>query len=488
MFDIAQRRSRQPPAPTNLAPGVRAVHAAIGARRLNIASGTPEVVTGDVGYAVSAAGAALNPTTTAGRRVDCDAPNSTSFTIITVIVPASVTGTQMILALDSTAGPAVRRFQLRSNGTALEFIRFNTVPSAFIATASAALSIGRPTTVVAVTDGSAASIHTDATAAPGTVTITGTPTSWDSGLAVGATWFERMSNGTANEHGSHLSLLRVVLPYALTSEQAAAVARNPWGALFEPRRILVPVATAGGATTVAVGIVTETDTAQTVAAAQRRVVGQAVETDSAQALAAAQARAIGLAIESDAALALTSAQRRVIGLVAETDAAQAISAGAAKAIGLITEADQSLPLAIAGGIPVGQAAESDLARPVAALSGTAVGQAAEADAALVIAAAQRRQVGIAIEADSSLALSARQFVGAGLAVEVDSAFALSAMLRAGIGVAAETDSAQGIVIGGASATPSSTHWRFDVPTKSWRFDVPGIAGAWRYDVPTLLAP
>lgn len=246
MLALPLRWSRQPQRPGRLAAGVTAVHAAVGDIGYNSALLLPESIVGAVGAAGTAAGRGFDPTTTTGRRILCAAPGGSSWTIITRIVPVSLTGSQQILTLDSSSSPTVRQFQFGSNGTSLDFVRFNTAASAFSVSIASALQVGTPTTIVATSEGLSFALYAGNARASGT--MTGTASSWTAGLVVQATWFERISAGSATAHGSHISLMRAVLPYALPPGLAADIAAStsPWDFIFAPRRIWVPQAAISG--------------------------------------------------------------------------------------------------------------------------------------------------------------------------------------------------------------------------------------------------
>lgn len=178
---------------------------------------------------------------------------------------------------------------------------------------------------------------------------------------------------------------------------------------------------AGGAHTVAVGQVSETDTAQALGKQKLKALGLVTETETAQPITAVKRLALGLVSEADSAQALTSAKRKELGLVVETDTAQPITAGGAL-----------------GGM-LGLVEESDTALPITARKQKAIGYATESEFAQAVAAAKARGVLLAEESDSALSMTRIKRVSLGLAQEVDSAFsitvptALGATLLQGLG-------------------------------------------------------
>lgn len=392
--------TEQPQEAVGLAAGVRAVHAAIGRDPFNIAAQVPEVIVGAVSVSTTIAGTALDPTTTSGRRIACGAPDSTDFTIVAQIVPASVTGNQQILALDSSAGTVVRRFQLRSTGSTLDLYRFNTAASFFSTSITSALAIGLPATIVAVSRGLNFALYCNDLSA--SASMTGAASSWDSSLAVQATWFERITGGAAADHGSHRSCLRVVLPYALDDDEARSIAHNPWQ-LFAPRSIWVPQAGITGG--LIAGLAAEVDAAYALALSKAAAYGIAAETDSALALAFTKMLATGQASETNAALALDlSALSGVnVGQAEESDTALSPSLTKIVPAGLASEIDTALPRPLARTLPTGQAEETDTAQALALSKRLTTGRADEVDEALPVALGAF-SLGIAQETDTAFAL------------------------------------------------------------------------------------
>ncbi|MCI0517227.1 MAG: hypothetical protein L0Y45_05260 [Woeseiaceae bacterium] len=145
---------------------------------------------------------------------------------------------------------------------------------------------------------------------------------------------------------------------------------------------------ASGGQTVAVGQVTETDTAQALGRLKRLAVGQVVETDLAQALSRLKLLTVGQVIETDIAQALSRLKRLAVGQVTETDLAQAIARRKTLALGQVIEADTAQAIAWN---PIrrllGQVLETDTAQLIRAGAITvAVVQAIETDTALPITA------------------------------------------------------------------------------------------------------
>lgn len=189
---------------------------------------------------------------------------------------------------------------------------------------------------------------------------------------------------------------------ALTDVQMRQLSSHPrevWE-MFEPQRIWVPVAAAGGggAQDVAIAQTTEIDLAQALTVISGAVslpIAQASETDTAQALTAQTAItvAIGQVTETDTAQALTPivAGATAIGQASEVDSAQPLTVATSLtvSIGQVSELDTAQPLTAANGstTALGQVVETDTAQALTAVLGAvtvALGQAEETDSALTL--------------------------------------------------------------------------------------------------------
>lgn len=280
---------------------------------------------------------------------------------------------------------------------------------------------------------------------------------------------------------------------------------------------------AGGAVTISIGQAAETNTAQPVAAAQRRVIGQAVEAESALPVVARQVAVIGIATESDTAqpmgvrlsvaigqasesdvaLAVGGASTASIGQAIEVDSARPFLSLQARSIGQTVETDTAQPVGRLQVATISQAQESDLAQQLGAAGAVAIGLSNEFDSAHAFARSESRSIGQAQELDAAQPVAASLLRAAGMALEIDAAGAIQAAVARAIGQVAELDTAQpfGVLapisgaigqavefdsalavfaFGGEAADPS-TAYRYDVPGLSLRLDVPGLG--LRYDVP-----
>ena len=178
-----------------------------------------------------------------------------------------------------------------------------------------------------------------------------------------------------------------------------------------------------------------TSSAQTVA------IGLVTETDTALALTSRKTKAIGLTSETDSALAMTARRTRTIGLTTETDSAMAIMSRKALAVGLVAETDTSLAMSPLRSYPVGLTTETDTALALTSSKALALGLTTETDTALGASPARTYPVGLTTETDSSLALSSLKTLALGIASETDSALTMTALVGGQIGLVTETDSA-----------------------------------------------
>lgn len=119
--------------------------------------------------------------------------------------------------------------------------------------------------------------------------------------------------------------------------------------------------------TIAVGQVTETDTAQAIAwAPKRRFVNQVTETDLAQPITRRKTAAVGQVVETDLAQPIARLKTKLVSQASETDLAQAIvRSGITVPVGQVIETDVAQPIAVN---PirrlVGQVTETDVARAI----------------------------------------------------------------------------------------------------------------------------
>lgn len=215
--------------------------------------------------------------------------------------------------------------------------------------------------------------------------------------------------------------------------------------------------------TVAIGRATETDTAQTITVEAGDVfdIGQATETDTAGVITpvAVVTVAVGRATETDTASALTVQASLVlsVGLATETDTAQPITVATTVTVAVVlaseTDTAQSITVAAINTVAVAVASEVDTAQAITPLATTtlAIGVAVESDTAQPLTAVFGGvTVGVnrAAEQDSAdnISPSTMGTIPLATAEESDTALsiAVSATVSAFVVLAGETDTAQAI--------------------------------------------
>jgi len=129
----------------------------------------------------------------------------------------------------------------------------------------------------------------------------------------------------------------------------------------------------GGAQTVTVNQVTETDTPQAINRQKIKALGQIIETDTSQAISAGRKYITGQTLETDLAQAIAKTKIHAVGQVTETDLAQPITpAGTSHILPVaqVTEIDLSQAISKGKIIAVAQVTETDLAQPVTRVRST----------------------------------------------------------------------------------------------------------------------
>lgn len=119
-----------------------------------------------------------------------------------------------------------------------------------------------------------------------------------------------------------------------------------------------------GTIEVPLGLVTETDTAQSIAPLKTVALGQPSETDTAQAITVRKTVALGLPTETNTAQAFTTLKTVALGLPSETDTAQSITPIHVVSLGQATETDSALAITVRKTVAVGIATETDTALPI----------------------------------------------------------------------------------------------------------------------------
>ncbi len=215
--------------------------AAVTRGNYDVAARVFRIVSGSLPVAVTAGGIGLKNTGISTNYLTIPAPigAGTVFAILAVYVPNTTTGTHLICDADNSS--VDRDFQLRQNGTAVEFIRFNTTPSAVTASVSGVLKVGAPTTILAISDG--VNVTLRAGSGIGTATITGSPSSW----TCSGEWLSRSSNHTGAPLGTDGSLcLGAYITGAVPPATAKILVSNPWQMFVAPVDVGWPIAESVG--------------------------------------------------------------------------------------------------------------------------------------------------------------------------------------------------------------------------------------------------
>jgi len=160
-----------------------------------------------------------------------------NFTLLVVATVDVGGGTKQLLDDDNGSG-AGRNFQFRLNANAVEFIRFNTTPSAFFATDATALTgneLNSGFVACAVSNGTTISVFANHRKTVGT-TITGTPSTPTANIQIG-TSKASAANGGAIIHSW------IVLPFAADDSFIHQYVENPWQIWQPPpRKVFIPAA------------------------------------------------------------------------------------------------------------------------------------------------------------------------------------------------------------------------------------------------------
>jgi hypothetical protein len=185
--------------------------------------------------------------------------------------------------------------------------------------------------------------------------------------------------------------------------------------------------------TIAVGQVSETDTAQAVAwAPKRRLVGQVSEIDIAQPVAwAPKRRLVAQVQETDTAQPITVRRSFPVAQVEEVDTAQPIAwAPKHRSVNRVFETDTAQAVSAQRVYPVAQVEEVDTAQTITPVKGgqlIAVGQVEEMDTAQAIAHSKTKAIGQVEEVDTAQAITVSQakIIAVAQVSEVDTAQAIS---------------------------------------------------------------
>ena len=219
------------------------------------------------------------------------------------------------------------------------------------------------------------------------------------------------------------------------------IAGNPRPGTYTDRDCGCFEVVAGGLT-VNVGLVTETDLAQSLGKAKAQAIGLTIETDLAQPLVPTQFINIGLVSESEVSQAFSALKQRAVGLLTEANLAQAFNKAKSKAIGLVSETDQVFSITVAGPktVILGLILESNSLLALGKAKQRAIGLITETDLAQVLGVSKTAAVGLVTETDTIFAFGSAKAKAIGLVTETDRTFAFNSAKAKAVGLITEADS------------------------------------------------
>ena len=147
----------------------------------------------------------------------------------------------------------------------------------------------------------------------------------------------------------------------LTKGEHVAITANPWQ-IFEPRRVVIPVESAGLSANL--GLALQTDVAQAMSKAKDKLIGLLTETDLSQAIGGAKKREIGLVTELDIPFVLGKTKLKTLRLLADLDVAFAMSIERGVNLGLVLESDTTFVMSTAKALALGLVSETDVVFPI----------------------------------------------------------------------------------------------------------------------------
>lgn len=220
---------------------------------------------------------------------------------------------------------------------------------------------------------------------------------------------------------------------------------------------------------VAVGRVTETETAQALARIKTRQLGQVTETDAARALTGARTRQVARATETDVAQVITPVQTggeitQPVDRVTETNTARSLNVTKAAALGRVFEVDTAgvtiavhsvslgrvIEVDTAGALEtiktasVSRAGEIDVARPLSAQRIIDVQRVTEIDQANALISAKSADVARVGETNTAQAIGVAHVTSVGRVGEVNTARAVAVSRTTALGRAIEVDDARSV--------------------------------------------
>ena len=199
--------------------------------------------------------------------------------------------------------------------------------------------------------------------------------------------------------------------------------------------------------TVAVGQVTESDTAQAIAHRKVKSIGQPSETDLSQPVAHRKTKTIGQISETDLAQAITHRKTKTIGQPSETDLSRPVTrliTTITVSVLQVAESDTAQAVTHRKSKTIVQATESDTAQAIAHRKVKAIGQTSETDLSQAVTHRKIKLIALVTETDLAQAITHRKSKTIGQPSEADISQPVAHSKRKAISQAQETDSAQAL--------------------------------------------
>lgn len=201
--------------------------------------------------------------------------------------------------------------------------------------------------------------------------------------------------------------------------------------------------------------ITETELAQAVAKSKVKALGRPADTEFALSIAAVGSKVITVGIAAETELAQTVVRTRPIGQATETETAQAATHRKTRAVGQATETDTPQTVRAAHSHVIGPVVETQTALPATRVKSRTVGEPLEFSTAQSHRHQKLKTLGQALEQDAALASNAK-LIAVGLVSETELAQAATHRKTTATGQAAETEAAQAILAARVKAIGQAT--------------------------------
>ena len=352
-----------------------------------------------------------------------------AFTVLVVFELTTTTGTTTLSTTNSGGNEAA---QLRAAAGQLQIVCQSVVN---VMSVAAPLVVGRTHCAVFAHDPAAGQgyIVLDGRIVGTTTSTKAYPSRWL--YRIGARAEDKQSESATHYQGLHARW-----PLLLPVDLGVRLSADPWGTLFEPRRIWVPVSSGTVETTVtSAGAAAGSSSAQATGRSSARASGSATASSSAQATGRAVARSTGTAAGSSAAAG--------VGQSASQSSSAGTSAGSSTASGV------GRALATASGASAGSSLAQAVGQSVARSTGTAAGTstATGSTGSATIAAS----TGTASASSTATGAGAKVVSAIGVAASSSSASASGFSVASSTGVAAAVSAVVGAAQARAMAFGSS---------------------------------